>query len=77
MRRKSRKFKKYPIGYFHIDITEVSTEEGKLYLFVAIVRTSKLAYVELFEEQGKIQAIQFLSNLIEKVPHKILTDNGA
>jgi hypothetical protein len=29
-----RKFKAYPIGYFHIDIAEVRTEEGKLYLFV-------------------------------------------
>ncbi|MCP1756876.1 hypothetical protein ABIF29_002652 [Bradyrhizobium elkanii] len=25
-------FKRYPIGYFHIDIAEVRTEEGKLYL---------------------------------------------
>jgi hypothetical protein len=33
-----RKFKAYPIGYFHIDIAEVRTEEGKLYLFVAIDR---------------------------------------
>ena len=31
-----RKFKSYPIGYFHLDIAEVRTEEGKLYLFVAI-----------------------------------------
>lgn len=28
-----RKFKAYPIGYFHIDIAELRTEEGKLYLF--------------------------------------------
>ncbi len=27
-----RKFKTYPIGYFHIDIAEVRTAEGKLYL---------------------------------------------
>src|SRR6476619_6440951 len=33
-----RKFKAYPIGYFHIDIAEVRTGEGKLYLFVAIDR---------------------------------------
>ena len=48
-------------------------------MFVAIDRTSKLAYVELVEKQGKIQAAQFLRNLIEKVPYKIhtiLTDNG-
>ena len=33
---KRQKFKRYPIGYFHIDIAELRTNEGKLYLFVAI-----------------------------------------
>ena len=28
-----KKFKTYPIGYFHIDIAEVQTAEGKLYLY--------------------------------------------
>lgn len=32
---KKKKFKKYPIGYFHIDIAEMRTEEGKLYLFAS------------------------------------------
>jgi len=41
-----KKFKNYPIGYFHIDIAEVQTEEGKLYLFAAIDRTSKYAYTK-------------------------------
>ncbi len=31
-----KKFKAYPIGYFHIDIAELQTAEGKLYLYVAI-----------------------------------------
>src|SRR5215217_8387222 len=31
-----RKFKAYPIGYLHIDIAEVRTQEGRLYLLVAI-----------------------------------------
>src|SRR5215212_419936 len=31
-----RKFKAYPIGFFHIDLAEVRTEQGKLYLLVAI-----------------------------------------
>ena len=69
----------YPVGYFHIDIAEVSTQEGKLYLFVAIDRTSKFAYVELLEKYGKAEAAQFLRNLIQAVPYKIhtiLTDNG-
>src|ERR1700754_3483158 len=43
-------FKRYPIGYFHIDIAEVRTGEGKLYLFVAIDRTSKFAFARLYEK---------------------------
>ena len=42
-------FKRYPIGYFPIDLAEVRTEQGKLYLLVAIDRTSKFAFVELHE----------------------------
>ncbi|KKW93324.1 hypothetical protein YP76_01060 [Sphingobium chungbukense] len=74
-----RKFKSYPIGYFHIDIAEVQTAEGKLRLFVAIDRTSKFAFVELHKEAGKMIAAQFLRNLIAAVPyviHTVLTDNG-
>ena len=36
-----QRFKRYPIGFFHIDIAEVQTAEGKLYLFVGIDRTAK------------------------------------
>ena len=39
-----KKFKRYPIGYFHVDIAEVHTGEGKIRLFVAIDRTSKFAW---------------------------------
>ena len=35
---KRQRFKRYPIGFFHIDIAEVQTAEGKLYLFVSIDR---------------------------------------
>ena len=78
-KEEKKKFKAYPIGYFHIDIAEVSTEEGKLYLFVGIDRTSKFVYVELLEKYGKAEAAEFLRNLIQMVPYKIhtiLTDNG-
>jgi transposase InsO family protein len=74
-----KKFKSYPIGYFHIDIAEVQTAEGKLYLFVAIDRTSKFAYAELHAKAGKMAAAQFLRNLIAATPytiHTVLTDNG-
>jgi transposase-like protein len=74
-----KKFKPYPIGYFHIDIAEVHTEEGRLYLFVAIDRTCKFAYAELHEEANKMVAAQFLRHVVAAVPYKIhtvLTDNG-
>jgi len=74
-----KKFKAYPIGYFHIDIAEVRTKEGKLHLFVAIDRTSKFAFVQLHEKANRPTAVSFLETLIEAVPyrlHTILTDNG-
>jgi transposase InsO family protein len=74
-----KKFKAYPIGYFHIDIAEVRTEEGKLHLFVAVDRACKFAYAELHAEANKMVAAQFLRNLIAALPYKIhtaLTDNG-
>src|SRR6201997_4779948 len=48
-----RKFKAYPIGYFHIDIAELQTAEGKLYLYVAIDRTSKFAFVQIVRKTGR------------------------
>ena len=76
---KRQRFKRYPIGYFHIDIAEVQTAEGKLYLFVAIDRTSKFTFVHLVQKAGKMAAAQFLRDLIAAVPyriHTVLTDNG-
>ena len=76
---KRQKFKRYPIGFFHIDIAEVRTEEGKLYLFVAIDRTSKFAVAQLVEKANRKTAWEFLERLLEAVPYKIhtiLTDNG-
>ena len=55
-----KKFKAYPIGYFHIDIAEVHTEEGRLYLFVAIDRTSKFAFAQLHEKATRRVAGDFL-----------------
>jgi transposase InsO family protein len=74
-----KRFASYPIGYFHIDIAEVQTGEGKLRLFVAIDRTSKLAFARLVESAGKMEAADFLHELIQAVPyriHTVLTDNG-
>ncbi len=74
-----RKFKAYPLGYFHIDIAEVHTAQGRLYLLVAIDRTTKFAFVELHEKATRRIAGDFLRALIKAVPyriHTVLTDNG-
>jgi transposase InsO family protein len=74
-----KRFKSHPIGFFHIDICEVRCEEGKLFLFVAIDRTSKFAYAELHREATRLIAAEVLANLIEAAPyriHTVLTDNG-
>ena len=60
-------------GYFHIDIAEFHTEEGKPYLFAAIDRTSKPAYAELHESQRRTIAVGFLIRLAKKVPYRIHT----
>ncbi len=76
---KREKFKQYPIGYFHIDMAHLRTQEGKLYLFVAIDRTSKFAVAQRVEKANRKTARKFLEHLLEVVPYKIptnLTDNG-
>src|SRR5919107_3742601 len=60
---KRSRFKPYPIGYFHLDLAGVHTEEGRLYLFVAIDRTSKFAFVELHEKATRRVAGNFLRAL--------------
>ncbi len=77
-------FKRYPLNYLHIDIAEVHTEEGRLYLLVAIDRTSndrtsKFAFAELHEKVTRRVAGNFLRAVAAAVPYKIhtvLTDNG-
>ena len=75
----TKKFKEYPISYFHLDIAHVNIEEGRLFMFVAIDRTSKNAYVELHDKSTREVSVRFLETLVEKVPYTIytiLTDNG-
>ena len=75
-----KKFEAYPIGYFHIDIAEVRTEEGKLYLFVAIDRTSKFAFARLEDAAAVHSRLHFSqrahpSRSIHEI-RTVLTDNG-
>ena len=76
---KRKAFKDYPVGYVHVDFAEVRTEEGKLYLFVAIDRTSKVVYTELHDSSRRSVAVDFLRAVVKAFPyrlHTVLTDNG-
>src|SRR5215471_12386613 len=58
---------------------EQQRAEGRLYLFVAIDRTSKFAFVALHDKADRPTAVRFLEALIAAVPyrlHTVLTDNG-
>lgn len=80
LNKSKKKFKIYPIGFMHIDITELRCDEGKQYLFVAIDRLTKYVYIELYDHMTVENAVIFLRNLqahcVFKITH-ILTDNGA
>ncbi len=74
-----QKFKRYPIGFFHIDITEVQTAEERLYSFIDIDRTAKFSVAQLVETANRKTAWEFLEHLLEVAPyhvHTILTGNG-
>ena len=58
----------HPIGFFHIDIAEVTTEQGKLHFFVAVERTSKSAFAQLHERATTRIAADFLRALLQAVP---------
>ncbi len=76
---KKKKFKDYPLGYFHVGFAEVRTEDGKQDLFVALDRTSKLAFAELHPEATAVRAAAFWRRVVAAVPyaiHKAWTDDG-
>ncbi|ETR65191.1 MAG: transposase, partial [Candidatus Magnetoglobus multicellularis str. Araruama] len=78
-KKEKQKFKEYPLGYLHIDITEVRLQKKKYYIFVAIDRVTKYAYTEIHENMKVSKSVSFLKNTINAFPykiHRILTDNG-
>lgn len=78
-KREKKQFKKYDIGYLHIDSAEVRCAEGKGYVFVAVDRTSKLAFAKIYNNKTKENACDFLKYVLKRIPYMvsiILTDNG-
>jgi hypothetical protein len=61
---KRSRFKAYPLGYFHIDLAEVHTAEGRLYLRVAIDRTIKDATVKRYRYDSHAQLRAHLADFV-------------
>jgi transposase-like protein len=78
--RKIKKFRKYGIGYLHIDVLYSPKINGKrAYIFTCIDRISKIAFIMLGERKNKETGAKFLKSVINFYPYKInyiLTDNG-
>lgn len=80
-----KKFRKYSIGYLHIDLIYtpyLMTPQGKRrqYVFSCIDRVSKIAYVMISSRKTKYDGTRFLRHVLEYYSYKInyiLTDNGS
>ena len=74
----NEKFKPYPIGFFHIDIAEVRTAQGKLYLLVASNERRSSPSSSCLKVAHRTTG-DFPRRLIATVPyevHRVLTGNG-
>lgn len=78
--RKIRKFRKYTIGYLHIDaLYTPKINKKRWYVFTCIDRVSKLAFIWLTDHKTMTNGAKFLQMVLSWYPypiHYILTDNG-
>ncbi|WP_341754885.1 transposase [Candidatus Tisiphia endosymbiont of Dioctria rufipes] len=66
-----KKFKLYPIGYFHIDIAEVKTEEGKLIInpnhYTLGLNNPKTCFADLYHGRWGIEELYKISKLFVNI----------
>jgi len=78
--RKIKKFRKYAIGYLHIDFLYAPKIAGsKSYIFTAIDRVSKIAFLWVYPTYSIESGVDFLKKVLAFYPyniHYLLTDNG-
>lgn len=78
--RRIRKFRKYTIGYLHIDtLFTPKINHKRWYVFTCIDRVSKLGFVWVTDRKTKEMGATFLNMVLAFYPYKIhyiLTDNG-
>lgn len=78
--RKIKKFRKYTIGYLHIDVLYApKINKKRWYIFTCIDRVSKIAFVWVTDRKTKEKGERFLQKVLRFYAypiHYILTDNG-
>lgn len=78
--RRIRKFRKYSIGYLHLDaLYTPKINKKRWYVFTGIDRVSKLALVWITDRKTKENGARFLRLVLGFYPYPIryiLTDNG-
>ncbi len=79
----AKTFKSYEPGFVHVDIKylpQMSDEDARRYLFVAIDRATRWVFVRIYDDQSEASSCDFLTKLHQACPlqiTKILTDNGS
>jgi transposase-like protein len=80
MERKIKRFRKYGIGYLHIDLLYApKIRKERSYIYTAIDRVAKIAFIMLGKSKRKETGARFLKETLSYYPYKInylLTDNG-
>ncbi|MCI2425453.1 integrase core domain-containing protein [Candidatus Acetothermia bacterium] len=78
--RKIKKFRRYGIGYLHIDLLYGPKINGqRSYIYTAIDRVAKIAFVMIGKNKQKETGAKFLRAVLDFYPYKInyiLTDSG-
>lgn len=78
--RKIRKFRKYTIGYLHMDVLYApKIAKKRHYIFTTIDRVAKIAFLWVSKQKTKEMGTRFLKKALRYYPyavHYILTDNG-
>ena len=79
-KKEKRKFAKYLPGFLHIDVFYLpKIKKKRYYCFLAIDRTTKVVFLEIYPRRTQYEAADFLVKCLEFFPyriHHILTDNG-
>lgn len=84
-KKERKRFANYLPGFLHIDlfylpkIKESDKTKKRYYCFLAIDRTTKVIFLEVYPRRSQREAADFLLKVLEFFPyriHHILTDNG-